>query len=60
MRILVMSSPSYYWPYQAQLAISIVVHVEEGAKGSVVDSDRGPEVVDHFAAPVPAPIWAQE
>ena len=55
-----MSSPSYYWPHQAQLAISIVVHVEEGAAGSVVDSDRGPEVVDHFAAPVPAPIWAQE
>ena len=51
-----MSSPPYYWPHQAQLAMSIVVNVEEGAEGSVADGDRGPEVVDELGVVLKQPI----
>ncbi len=43
-----MTLPTYAWPNNARLALSIVVNVEEGAEASIADGDRGPEVVDEL------------
>jgi peptidoglycan/xylan/chitin deacetylase (PgdA/CDA1 family) len=36
------------WPDGARLALSLVVNVEEGSEMSIVEGDRGPEVVDEL------------
>jgi peptidoglycan/xylan/chitin deacetylase (PgdA/CDA1 family) len=36
------------WPRGAQLALSIVVNVEEGSESTIFDGDRGPEPVDEL------------
>ena len=38
----------YAWPHGARLALSIVVNVEEGAEGNIVDGDKCPEPVDEM------------
>ena len=38
----------YAWPNDAQLALSVVVNVEEGAEASIAEGDRGPEPVDEL------------
>lgn len=39
---------NWKWPDDRQLALSIVVNVEEGAEANIVDGDRGPEPVDEL------------
>ncbi len=43
-----MNAPIYQWPHDAQLAVSIVVNVEEGAEATIADGDRAPEPVDEL------------
>lgn len=43
-----MNAPIYPWPNGAQLAVSIVVNVEEGAEATIADGDRAPEPVDEL------------
>ncbi len=43
-----MDVPIYPWPNRAQLAVSIVVNVEEGAEATIADGDRAPEPVDEL------------
>ncbi|ETW95094.1 MAG: allantoinase [Candidatus Entotheonella factor] len=43
-----MLTPIYKWPNAAQLAVSIVVNVEEGAEATIADGDRAPEPVDEL------------
>ncbi len=43
-----MNAPIYQWPNSAQLALSIVVNVEEGAEATIADGDRAPEPVDEL------------
>ncbi|MEE8291131.1 MAG: polysaccharide deacetylase family protein [Candidatus Tectomicrobia bacterium] len=51
-----MTSPlRYTWPEKAQLALSIVVNVEEGAESTIADGDRGPEVVDELGVVLKQP-----
>jgi allantoinase len=38
----------YSWPSDSHLALSIVVNVEEGAEGNVLDGDKYPEPVDEM------------
>mgnify|MGYP003394054151 FL=1 len=47
---------SYRWPENAQLALSIVVNVEEGAESTIVDGDRGPEPVDELGIALKKPV----
>ncbi len=51
-----MTSPSYRWPNQARLALSVVVNVEEGAESSIAEGDRGPEPVDELGITLKKPI----
>jgi peptidoglycan/xylan/chitin deacetylase (PgdA/CDA1 family) len=51
-----MPSPSYRWPNDARLALSVVVNVEEGAEGTVAEGDRGPEPVDELGIVLKKPI----
>ena len=44
------------WPENNQLALSIVVNVEEGSELSVADGDRGPEPVDELGVVLKKPI----
>ena len=47
---------SYAWPNAAQLALSIVVNVEEGAESTIADGDRGPEPVDELGIVLKKPV----
>ena len=42
------SPKPYGWPDDRHLALSIVVNVEEGAEGNIVDGDKYPEPVDEM------------
>ncbi len=42
------SSKPYQWPDNRNLALSIVVNVEEGAEANVLDGDKYPEPVDEM------------
>ena len=42
------SGQAHSWPDGAQIALSIVVNVEEGAERSVADGDSSPEPVDEL------------
>ena len=44
------------WPNNAQLALSLVVNVEEGSELSVRDGDRGPDPVDELGIAIKKPI----
>ncbi len=44
------------WPGDAQLALSVVVNVEEGAEMSLRDGDKGPEPVDELGVALKLPI----
>ena len=43
------------WPENNQLALSIVVNVEEGSELSIADGDRGPEPVDELGVVLKSP-----
>jgi allantoinase len=47
---------SYRWPDDAQLALSIVVNVEEGSEMTLADGDKGPEPVDELGVSLKIPI----
>jgi len=47
---------SYAWPNNAQLALSIVVNVEEGSEMTLADGDKGPEPVDELGVALKIPI----
>lgn len=51
-----MPQPIYRWPDGAQLALSVVVNVEEGAESSIAEGDRGPEPVDELGITLKKPI----
>lgn len=51
-----MPQPTYRWPEGAQLALSVVVNVEEGAESSIAEGDRGPEPVDELGITLKKPI----
>lgn len=51
-----MAQPTYRWPDGAQLALSVVVNVEEGAESSIAEGDRGPEPVDELGISLKKPI----
>lgn len=44
------------WPDDAKVALSVVVNVEEGAEGSILDGDRGMEPVDELGIFVKGPL----
>ena len=44
------------WPDKAELALSIVVNVEEGSEMTVADGARGPEAVDELGIHLKKPI----
>jgi peptidoglycan/xylan/chitin deacetylase (PgdA/CDA1 family) len=44
------------WPDGAQVAVSVVVNVEEGSEMSVARGDKGPEPVDELGISLKAPI----
>lgn len=44
------------WPGDAKVALSVVVNVEEGAEGSILDGDRGMEPVDELGIFVKGPL----
>lgn len=46
----------YRWPDDAQLALSIVVNVEEGSEMTLADGDKGPEPVDELGVALKIPI----
>ena len=43
-----MTGPSFVWPHDMRLAVSVIVNVEEGAEESIADGDRAPEPVDEL------------
>ena len=47
---------NWQWPGGAQLALSLVVNVEEGAEASIVDGDRGPDPVDELGIVLKTPV----
>lgn len=47
---------SWEWPGGAQLAMSLVVNVEEGAEANIVDGDRGPDPVDELGIVLKKPL----
>jgi len=49
-------SPIAYWPDGAQLAMSLVVNVEEGSEMSPAEGDRAPEAVDELGVVLKKPI----
>jgi allantoinase len=44
------------WPGDAKIALSVVVNVEEGAEGSLLDGDKGMEPVDELGIFVKGPL----
>ncbi len=44
------------WPYDARVALSVVVNVEEGSEMSVARGDRGMEPVDELGVFIKSPI----
>ncbi|NPC56958.1 polysaccharide deacetylase family protein [Caenimonas soli] len=50
------SSKAWPWPNNANLALSIVVNVEEGAEASILDGDKYPEPVDEMGIALKRPI----
>ncbi len=44
------------WPGKAKIALSVVVNVEEGAEGSILDGDKGMEPVDELGIFVKGPL----
>lgn len=48
--------PQCSWPNAAQLALSLVVNVEEGAEANIVDGDRGPDPVDELGIVLKKPV----
>lgn len=44
------------WPNDAQLALSLVVNVEEGAEANIADGDRGPDPVDELGIVLKKPV----
>ncbi len=44
------------WPGNSRLALSIVVNVEEGSEGTILDGDRGPEPVDELGLAIKKPM----
>ncbi len=44
------------WPGDAKIALSVVVNVEEGAEGSILDGDKGMEPVDELGVFVKGPL----
>lgn len=42
------SPKSYSWPDNSNLALSVVVNVEEGAEANILDGDKYPEPVDEM------------
>ena len=56
--VLVRGMPEmkYTWPGDANLAMSVVVNVEEGSEGTIADGDRGPEPVDELGIVLKKPI----
>lgn len=44
------------WPGDAKVALSVVVNVEEGAEGSILDGDKGMEPVDELGIFVKGPL----
>jgi peptidoglycan/xylan/chitin deacetylase (PgdA/CDA1 family) len=46
----------WQWPGGAQLALSLVVNVEEGAEANIVDGDRGPDPVDELGIVLKKPV----
>jgi peptidoglycan/xylan/chitin deacetylase (PgdA/CDA1 family) len=44
------------WPGGAQLAVSIVVNVEEGAEATIADGDKAPEAVDELGITLKRPV----
>lgn len=44
------------WPHDAQLAVSLVVNVEEGSEASIARGDRGPEPVDELGVTLKKPV----
>jgi peptidoglycan/xylan/chitin deacetylase (PgdA/CDA1 family) len=54
-----MSAPhDFTWPNGSKLALSLVVNIEEGAEGNILDGDKGPEIVDELMATPRLPIRA--
>jgi allantoinase len=51
-----MPEMKYTWPGDANLAMSVVVNVEEGSEGTIADGDRGPEPVDELGIVLKKPI----
>lgn len=51
-----MAKPVYSWPDQAQLALSIVVNVEEGSEYSIGEGDKITEPVDELSVHLTKPI----
>lgn len=47
---------AYSWPNDANLALSIVVNVEEGAEASIADGDKFPEPVDEMGIALKRPL----
>ena len=47
---------SSFWPNGDQLALSLVVNVEEGAELSIRDGDRGPDPVDELGIALRKPV----
>lgn len=46
----------YAWPGGANLALSIVINVEEGSESTIADGDRRPEPVDELGIVLKKPI----
>lgn len=51
-----MSQTSYAWPNDAQLALSVVVNVEEGSEYNIGEGDRITEPVDELGVKLTKPI----
>ena len=49
-------APTWQWPEGAQLAVSLVVNVEEGAEANIRDGDRGPDPVDELGIALKKPV----
>jgi peptidoglycan/xylan/chitin deacetylase (PgdA/CDA1 family) len=45
-----------FWPGGANLALSLVVNVEEGAEQNILDGDPGPEAVDELGIALRKPV----
>ena len=50
------NAATWRWPNDAQLAVSLVVNVEEGAELNVADGDKGPDPVDELGIALSKPV----